>query len=73
MKRLSLSLACALALISVACEKHKASELDEEPAHETAKSEHAEGTVAPQPEKSVETKPDEAKPGEAPRFFPDKK
>jgi hypothetical protein len=75
MKRLSLSLICALALLSNACEQHKASELEEEPHHDAAKAERHEGTTAehPQKEKHEEQKTEETKPGEAPRFFPEKK
>lgn len=69
MKRLPFLLLCALALLVNACEMHKASELPAEHGKgEVAAEEHA---AAPQP--AGEKKAEEAKPGEAPKFFPEKK
>jgi hypothetical protein len=64
---------CALALFSNACERHPASELPKEfseGAHEEKKApEGRQETGKPAP-----AKPDaEAKPGEAPKFFPENK
>lgn len=71
MKWPSVLLVCALALLSNACEKHPASELEDTkhgaeahaPAHEPA--------AAASHDK--DKKAEEAKPGEAPKFFPEKK
>lgn len=75
MKRLPLLLVCALALLGNACEMHKASELEDAPHHDQAHAEQKAGTTADQPEKakSEEKKAGEAAPGEAPKFFPEKK
>jgi hypothetical protein len=71
MNRISIVLLAVLALLCNACEKHKASELEEEPGHEAAAAEHKEG--APAEAKPEEKKAEEGKPGEAPKFFPEKK
>ena len=67
MKWSSILLICALALLSNACEQHKASELEEE----KHGAEVQPGATAASPDK--EKKPEEGKPGEAPKFFPEKK
>lgn len=64
MKWSSVLLICALALLSNACEQHKASELAEE--KPGAEVQH--GATA-----EKEKKAEEGKPGEAPKFFPEKK
>ena len=68
MKWSSLLLICALALLSNACEQHPASEL--EGGHGGSAAEHSEAAGAHQAE---EKKAEDAKPGEAPKFFPEKK
>jgi hypothetical protein len=69
MKWPSIVLICALALLTNACEMHKASELEEVT--------HGSETHAPTKEGvhagSAEKKAEEGKPGEAPKFFPEKK
>jgi hypothetical protein len=83
MKWFSVILIGALALLSNACEKHPASQLPEEGV--TAFGEHAAGheagekhDTAPAAEPAA-AKPEspapagETKPGEAPKFFPEKK
>ena len=67
MKRLSIVPICALAVLATACEKHPASELS--PKHE-AGGHPAEAKGDPAPEAKPEG---EAKPGEAPKFFPENK
>lgn len=69
MKWSSILVICALALLSSACEMHKASELEEE-SHTTET--HAEAKESA-PADGAEKKTDDGKPGEAPKFFPDKK
>ena len=69
MKWSSILLICALALFSSACEMHKASELEEE-SHPTEA--HAEAKESA-PAEGAEKKAEEGKPGEAPKFFPEKK
>jgi len=66
MKWISIPTICALALLTNACEMHKASELEEEPAGAEA---HEKAEAKESPEKKTE----EGKPGEAPKFFPEKK
>ena len=66
MKKLSVIVLGALALSFNACEMHKASELAEE--HEEAGA-AKEGAAAEHGEKEKA----EVKPGEAPKFFPEKK
>jgi len=76
MKWFSVLLVGALALLTNACEMHKASELEEEPAGGAeASAELKEGSTAVNPDtaKATEKKTDDGKPGEAPKFFPDKK
>jgi hypothetical protein len=67
MKWLSVLTVCAVAFLSNACEMHKKSELVEEShggeAHAAPAAEHEEAKPAAE----------EGKPGEAPKFFPDKK
>lgn len=70
MKWPSLVLAAALALLSNACEMHKASELEEEPHHEKTPAGHKEGAAT---ENAGKANAGEATPGEAPKFFPEKK
>ena len=78
MKWFSILAVCALAVLATACEKHPASEL---PPEHGAGEHHAEaqGEAAPQakPAEHAEVaKPapeGEAKPGEAPKFFPETK
>jgi hypothetical protein len=69
MKWPSILLICALALLSNACEMHKASELEEEAHGSEAHAEAKEGA----PAESAEKKAEDGKPGEAPKFFPEKK
>ncbi len=88
MKRLSVLLLGALALFVNACEKHPVSQLPDEHATEfgkylgghgaekqgdhhapKAEAEHAPAAKHEEPAKPVA----EAKPGEAPKFFPEKK
>ena len=71
MKWPSIVLICALALLSNACEQHKASELEEETHGSEAHAEKKEGATAESADK--EKKAEEGKPGEAPKFFPEKK
>ena len=71
MKWSSVLLICALALLSNACEQHKASELEEEKHGTEAPAEAKHGAAAESPDK--EKKAEEGKPGEAPKFFPEKK
>ena len=82
MKWFSLIPVLALAFLANACEKHPAAELPEE--GQTAFGEHAKGaeekteakpaTEAAAPAKSESSTPaPEAKPGEAPKFFPENK
>ena len=82
MKWFSIASVCALAVLATACEKHPASELPPEhgagPHHAEAKGEA--GHEAKPAEHAVEAaKPEaakvegEAKPGEAPKFFPENK
>ncbi len=63
MKWPSVLLVCALALLSHACEQHKASELEDAHGHSAGPAEH----------KAEEKKAEDGKPGEAPKFFPEKK
>ena len=82
MKSFSIAAIAALAVLTSACEKHPASEL---PPKHGAGEHHAESaTGTPHGEKPAEhtaeapkpeaAKPDpEAKPGEAPKFFPETK
>ena len=73
MKWSSLIPLCALAVFATACEKHPASEL---PAEHGAGEHHAEARAeaTPEPKPADPAKPDgEARPGEAPKFFPDSK
>jgi hypothetical protein len=65
MKWLSVVSISALAFFSNACEKHPASGLAGESEHGPAGHSESKG--------EAEKKPDEGKPGEAPKFFPDKK
>ncbi len=70
MKWLSVLSISALAFFSNACEKHPASELDDHSAHgAAAHHDEAPAAVHAEPEKKTE----EGKPGEAPKFFPEKK
>lgn len=71
MKRFSILLIGALALLSNACEMHHASELEEEHGHGDAPAEHKSGAAAE--EKHEEKKTEDGKPGEAPKFFPETK
>ncbi len=81
MKRLLAILFAPLALLMNACEKHPASELPTE--HATEFGEHAvsHGGAGNREKKSAEehakseasVQGSEAKPGEAPKFFPEKK
>jgi hypothetical protein len=82
MKWLSLIAVLALAFLVDACEMHTAAELPEEGATEFGKHEKgneeklevkpaAEAPAAPKPEAT--TPAPEAKPGEAPKFFPESK
>ncbi len=69
MKWSSILLIFAFAFLANACEMHKASELEEE-THATGA--HAkEGAPAESTDK--EKKAEDGKPGEAPKFFPEKK
>lgn len=70
MKWFSVFLICALAFFSNACEMHKASELEEESNSAEAHAEPKDGAAA---ESSDKAKAEDAKPGEAPKFFPEKK
>ncbi len=70
MKWPSILLVCAVALLSNACEKHPASELDGAHGSEAHAAPHA---GAPAATHGEEKKAEEAKPGEAPKFFPEKK
>jgi len=72
MKWYSVLLVCALALLSNACEMHKASEL-EEPSAGPAELKEGSTAVNPDTAKRDEKKADDGKPGEAPKFFPEKK
>ena len=82
MKWFSIATVCALAVLATACEKHPASELPPEhgagehhaeakgeAAHEARSAEHAAEAAKPE---TVKTD-GEAKPGEAPKFFPENK
>ena len=75
MKRFSIIPLCVLAVLATACEKHPASALP--PAHGAgdhhgeAKGEH--GHAAKPAEHAEAPKQEAAKPGEAPKFFPDGK
>ncbi|MGB8166094.1 MAG: hypothetical protein WCF18_01290 [Chthoniobacteraceae bacterium] len=69
MKWPSILLVVALALLSNACEMHKASELEEESHGSEVHAEKKEAATA----ESAEKKTEEGKPGEAPKFFPEKK
>jgi hypothetical protein len=82
MKWLSLIPVLALAFLVDACEMHSAADLPEEGATEFGKHEKgseekvdakpaAEAAAAPRPEAA--TPAPEAKPGEAPKFFPENK
>jgi hypothetical protein len=82
MKRLSALALCALALLVNACEKHPASRLPDE--HATQFGQHGtehHGAEKHAPKSAAEhhapatpaTPAAEAKPGEAPKFFPEKK
>jgi hypothetical protein len=73
MKRLPFLLLCVLALLVNACEMHKASELEDQ--HHDQAAEHPPGAAAghAEPGKGGEKKAEEGKPGEAPKFFPEKK
>ncbi len=68
MKWSSFLLICALAFLSNACEQHPASEL--EGGHGGSAAEHPETDGA---HPAGEKKAEDAKPGEAPKFFPEKK
>ena len=82
MKWFSIASVCALAVFATACEKHPASELPPEhgagehhaeakgeAVHEARPAEHAPEAAKPETVK-IEG---EAKPGEAPKFFPENK
>ena len=71
MKWLSVLSVSALAFFSNACEKHPASALDDHSGHGAA-AHHAE-SKAEAPHAEREKKAEEGKPGEAPKFFPEKK
>ncbi|MCE9612020.1 MAG: hypothetical protein K8R23_17625 [Chthoniobacter sp.] len=80
MQRLSILSVCVLAVLATACEKHPASErlTDHEPGehHAAAPGGGHDGKVESHVEapKPAPAKPEaEAKPGEAPKFFPDSK
>ena len=81
MKWISIASVCALAVLATACEKHPASDLPREHGagehHAAAKGEAvSEGKPAEHAEsaKADAAKPEgEAKPGEAPKFFPETK
>lgn len=66
MKRFSVIVLAALALSFNSCEMHKASELEEEHAEAASPKEGA----AAEPADKEKT---DGKPGEAPKFFPEKK
>ncbi len=70
MKWLSVVSISALAFFLNACEKHPAAELAGESQHGAAEHSESKGEV---PHGEAEKKTDEGKPGEAPKFFPDKK
>jgi hypothetical protein len=70
MNRFPIVLLAALALLCNACEMHKASELEEEHGHGGAPAEHKDTTAG---HKAEEKKTEDGKPGEAPKFFPEKK
>jgi hypothetical protein len=70
MKWPSILLVGVVALLSNACEQHPASELEGGHGAEAHAAPHA---GAPAPAHAEEKKAEEAKPGEAPKFFPDKK
>ena len=82
MKWFSIATVCVLAVFATACEKHPASELPPEhgagehhaeakgeAAHDAKPDEHAAEAAKPEPAKAE----GEAKPGEAPKFFPENK
>ena len=82
MKWFSIASVCALAVFATACEKHPASELPPEhgagehhaeakgeAAHDAKPDEHAAEAAKPEPAKAE----GDAKPGEAPKFFPENK
>jgi len=81
MKWFSIIPVLAVAFLASACEKHLASELPEEGA--TAFGEHAAGASAEKPDvksagdaaaqSGTPAPPADAKPGEAPKFFPETK
>ncbi len=70
MKWPSILLVCAVALLSNACEQHPAAEL--EGAH-GAEAHAAPHEGAPPAAHAEEKKAEDVKPGEAPKFFPEKK
>ena len=70
MNRFSIALLAVLALICNACEMHKASELEDEHGYGGAPAEHKEAAAE---HKAEEKKGEDGKPGEAPKFFPEKK
>ena len=73
MKWFSILAVCALAVFATACEKHPASELPQEHGagghHAEAK---GEAKAAEHPAEAAKSE-GEAKPGEAPKFFPENK
>ena len=71
MKWPSIVIIFALALLSNACEMHKASELAEEKPGSEEAAATKEGAPAESADK--EKKAEDGKPGEAPKFFPEKK
>jgi hypothetical protein len=81
MKRSSILALSALAIVTSACEKHPASELPKEhgAGEHHADAKHEEKHDAKPAEHGAEAKPEaakhegEAKPGEAPKFFPETK
>ena len=77
MKWFSIAALCALVIVITACEKHPASQL---PPELRGEAKHGEGQHAAKPETAPAehaaepAKPAaEAKPGEAPKFFPENK
>jgi hypothetical protein len=75
MKWSSALLICALALLTNACEQHKASELEEETHGHPGEVEHTDGRSSTDPAKVKhgEGKIEETKGADAPKFFPEKK
>ncbi len=76
MKRLSALALCALALLVNACEKHPASRLPDEHATQFGQhgtEHHGAEKHAPKSAAEQHAPAAEAKPGEAPKFFPEKK